>query len=232
MNEKIQPENAVPEAEYFATPFCEVALAIDVRDYDVIRESGIFEHPGKPREFVRKTPDNLYIIFYWDFVEWQGYTVDKLMHILEGIRHSFCKISEDGDIYSTYEISDEWGTDEEFCELLSISSEIFIWDEEDSLEHQMHADDKPIAQLASISDSELQRYLELEREGSISTRSVFFNEVLSDTDDEFAELISDYRAQDAKGKAVIDSVLLRVCGWTLPTLLKMAETPEVEGGAA
>ena len=74
-----------------------------------------------------------------------------------------------------------------------------------------------------ISDEELERVEKMEEEGTVSIKKEFFNSVMDDTDDEFLHLLSDYRRADAKTRSAIDATLVRVCGWSLPTLCKMAE---------
>ena len=74
-----------------------------------------------------------------------------------------------------------------------------------------------------ITDKELEKYGEMEEEEIISVKTEFFNAVLDDGDDEFRNLIYDYRHADASVRSAIDATLVRVCGWSLPTLCRMAE---------
>ena len=86
-----------------------------------------------------------------------------------------------------------------------------------------------------ISDEELEKLEEKEANEEISARGAFYNAVLDDTDTEFVNLISDYRAADKNVRSVIDATLVRLCGWSLPSLLRMASeaaAAEEEGGAA
>lgn len=258
-----------------------IAIAIDARDVDVII-SDISKVGYKPAEIQEKTPDNLYIIYYWDLVPWEGDAVGSIMKKLQGIRHAFCEIDpETCEIRKDILVSDSWGVDEEFYEILDISSEIRIWgdkpadkaagsvkmaanivwccdDESDaeSLPKQTilpnGIDEEDVADYLSdtygflvtsycvaeppfdlelavpwakydISDKALEEIEQQEEEERISLKSVFFNEMLSDTDDEFLNIIRDYRSMDASARSVADALLVRLCGWSLPSLCKMAQ---------
>ena len=54
-------------------------------------------------------------------------------------------------------------------------------------------------------------------------REVFLETITSDEDNEFPELLREYKALNASGRSVIDSVFVRMCGWSVPTLIRMAE---------
>ena len=276
-----------------------IALAINAGDVDVIAEdikriaAANRWFSQKPVKLTEETPDERYIIFYWDYVLWEGDAVTSLLKKLEGIRHALCQITEDGEVWKDISISDGRGVDEEFSELLDIKSDIHVWGDKpietalpprklltdivwcvdaediDALKHlptqvmlPRNVDEEDAAKYLSdtygflvesfavseapfdenltvpwakfdITDEELEDFAEKEANEDISTRRVFYNSVLDDQDTEFDNLISDYRAADKNVRSVIDATLVRVCGWSLPTLLRMAsEEAEKEGGAA
>ena len=276
-----------------------IALAINAGDVDVIAEdikriaAANRWFSQKPVKLTEETPDERYIIFYWDYVLWEGDAVTSLLKKLEGIRHALCQITEDGEVWKDISISDGRGVDEEFSELLDIKSDIHVWgdkpietalpprklltdivwcvdaedidalkclptqvmlprnvDEEDAAKYlsdtygflveaftvsEAPFDENLTVPWAKfdITDEELEDFAEKEANEDISTRRVFYNSVLDDQDTEFDNLISDYRAADKNVRSVIDATLVRVCGWSLPTLLRMAsEEAEKEGGAA
>lgn len=74
-----------------------------------------------------------------------------------------------------------------------------------------------------IEDEELEKYYDEEAVGEISLKSTFNREIVSDCDDDCLELIDDYRNASPEIRSVIDMTLIRLCGWSLPSLLKIAD---------
>lgn len=276
--------------------YYEVSLAIDARDYDVVI-GDIQQIRPTPKEFMERTPDNDYSIFYWSYVLWEGVAVISLLRKLEGLRHALYTISEDDEVFKDVETNDSWGTDEQFYELLDVSAKLRIWGDDCTLEEKQpslrrafaiewagdsededlsflpkavlipeNIPDADVADYLSdrygflvlsysieeaedlpfdlslpfpwakfdISDEELERFEEMETLAEDSPTRKAFHEVFEeDADEQFANLISDYRAADKNIRSVIDATLVRLCGWSLPSLLRMAfEEAEEKGGAA
>ena len=113
----------------------EVALAVDARDVDVIAKE-IASIGEKPREFFDETPDGTYIIYYWNFICWEGDAVEALLKKLESMRHALYTISEDDEIWKDVAVSDSWGTDEQFYEMLEVSAKVKMFGETKSLEQK------------------------------------------------------------------------------------------------
>lgn len=106
-----------------------VALAVWSETY--LNDRSLAEMIGNLKPDTRKTvntPDELYLVFYWDMVPWYGDDVDALCHKLECVRHCLITISEEGDIFKNVETCDKDGCDEEFEEILSWDANIFVWD--------------------------------------------------------------------------------------------------------
>ena len=74
-----------------------------------------------------------------------------------------------------------------------------------------------------ISDEKLEKILEMESDEKISVRETFFKAFVSDEEDEFIRLIEDYQHADSTTRSIIDATLVRICGWSLPSLCEMAE---------
>ena len=108
--------------------YYDVALAIDARDYDIVIRD-IRKITPTPMELFTSTPDNDYIIFFWEYVLWEGADVNSLLHTIETLRHALYSISEDHEVWKDVEVSDSWGTDEQFYELLDVSAKLKLWDD-------------------------------------------------------------------------------------------------------
>lgn len=108
--------------------YYDVALAIDARDYDIVIRD-IRKITPTPKELFTSTPDNDYIIFFWEYVLWEGADVNSLLHKIETLRHALYSISEDHEVWKDVEVSDSWGIDEQFYELLDVSAKLKLWDD-------------------------------------------------------------------------------------------------------
>ena len=81
------------------------------------------------------TPDEEYVILYWDYKMCEDPLMDELLKDIESIRHSIITIREDGEFFRDVECSDARGSDEEFEEILGWRAHICVWNEiEDVLE--------------------------------------------------------------------------------------------------
>lgn len=116
----------------------EVALAINSRDSEVITNE-IKALDNQPMEFFDETPDETYLIYYWSFVPWEGEAVEALLKKLEGIRHALYTISEEDEVWKDVEISDAWGTDEQFREVLEVEAKIKMFGDRKTLEQKAAA---------------------------------------------------------------------------------------------
>ena len=76
-----------------------------------------------------ETPDETYLVFYWEFL--QDGTEDHIqfLHEVEYIRHAIIGIREDGEIIQDTMDYDSWGTDEEFNDILGWKGEIVMWND-------------------------------------------------------------------------------------------------------
>ena len=59
---------------------------------------------------------------------------------------------------------------------------------------------------------------------------VILRELANDTDSMNDQLVEDHEQSDTAKKGVINRVLVLVCGWSLPTLIKMARDPDYKNG--
>jgi len=57
----------------------------------------------------------------------------------------------------------------------------------------------------------------------MSLIEVIQNELFTDDCDNSEMLEARYNKANEKGKELIDNVLMDICGWTLPTLIKMSK---------
>lgn len=108
-----------------------VALAIDGADYEFLKDEVDAINDLTAIDIKRSvtTPDNTYVCVYWDCICWDNKQVRPLLAKLETIRHALITISEEGELWSDIETCDERGTDEEFCQILSWTSDICFWEE-------------------------------------------------------------------------------------------------------
>lgn len=125
--------------------YYEVALAIDARDVDVLIKD--INKIGGYKEYLEETPDDTYVIYHWDYIQWDSDDVESLLRKLESMRHALVTISEDFEIWRDIETSDQWGTDEQFYELLDITAKIKIWGDSETLEDKHES---PIRQVYNI----------------------------------------------------------------------------------
>ena len=110
-----------------------VALAIDLEFWPKV-EPFLRDIPEGYEVYDRETPDNTYRCVYWDDVSWNMPYTRPLLTCLEGIRHSLITINtDDGRIESDVLTEDDWGSDEEFYEVLSWSADISFWEAGQSL---------------------------------------------------------------------------------------------------
>lgn len=205
--------------------FYEVALAIDARDAELVL-GDIERITPRAREFRDETPDNTYLIYHWNWIEWQGEAVEALLKKLESIRHSLYTISEEDEVYKENVTEDAWGCDEQFYEMLDIKANIRMWDDTVVLGEKALPFDFSLAvpwAKFPIEESRLAECEALEESEEISTGEIFAEEFNSDCDRDFPGLIRDYRNLDALGRSVVDATLVRICGWSLPTLCRMSE---------
>ena len=111
--------------------YYKVALAIDAVDKDFISrelEAVKAKHPAR-LEKTYSTPDNEYIVTYWDDIQWDTLLFIPLQNKLKTIRHSLFTISEDGEFWADVKDEDSRGCDEEFDEILSWRAYICLCDE-------------------------------------------------------------------------------------------------------
>lgn len=106
--------------------YSKVAVAVDRDDYDFIRNE-VDNIWNQALCASMETPDNTYIVTYWEWVEWYGKAVDDLNDKLSSIRHATILISEDGRVETDIAESDDRGIDEEFSEILSWTADICFW---------------------------------------------------------------------------------------------------------
>lgn len=99
------------------------ALGIDARDVDLII-GNIEKITPQPTELLECTPDNDYVIYYWEDIFWEGPEVEELLKKLGKIRHALYTVSEEGEVTRDIKTMDFWGEDEEFCELLGSSTDL------------------------------------------------------------------------------------------------------------
>lgn len=105
-----------------------VALGIDGFNYEEIKKD---IHALEPdRTDVVNTPDNTYLLFYWECIGLEEEKSKRLFAKINEIRHSFIFISDEGEVTVDNRISDQYGCDEEFDELLSWKGDICIWGDE------------------------------------------------------------------------------------------------------
>ena len=107
-----------------------VALVIDMDHWQKV-EPFLEDIRAGYEVYDQETPDNTYRCIYWDEIVWNiAPEISALLNCLEDIRHSLITINkDDGRIEHDVLTSDEWGTDEEFYEVLTWSADICFWDE-------------------------------------------------------------------------------------------------------
>ena len=79
-----------------------------------------------------------------------------------------------------------------------------------------------------IKDEDLERYYDEEATMEISLKDTLINQTETDEDDDMLELIDEYRNASPGIRSVIDMTLVHICGWSLPSLLRIAEGDDVE----
>ena len=131
------------------------ALGIDGIDYPKIKKDIQTLKPDKIRTV--NTPDNTYLLFYWDYVDWSGEKVDALMEHVDNIRHSFIRISEEGEVVQDNKVLDNNGCDEEFWELLAPHGEICVWGDESDVLGLSVQESRLLAILQDIIGEEVSR---------------------------------------------------------------------------
>lgn len=113
----------------------DIAVALWKPDYEKIKEK--YAELVKQASAIHKeeTPDETYIILYWQ--QWDAQPgkdskMDTFFEEIRDIRHSILTIAEDGNILKDVETCDSNGCDEEFEEILNWKADICIWGEESS----------------------------------------------------------------------------------------------------
>ena len=109
------------------------ALAIDAMAREELQELGLFtlfqDREKKGRFRKTETPDDAYYCYYWecesiDPVEWED-----VCDWLKKRRHAMITVTEEGDLIKDVSVSDEFGCDEEFYEILGWKTELTLWQE-------------------------------------------------------------------------------------------------------
>ena len=73
------------------------------------------------------TPDETYIVLYWDDIPVGTEEVNEFLKFVQNIRHSVLMIREDGNIIKDVQTDDDRGCDGEFEEILNWTAHITVW---------------------------------------------------------------------------------------------------------
>ena len=110
--------------------FCEkLAVGLWSEDYKEGQEIFAALHAlDKPEVKKVETPDEVYYVFYWMWIDWDGEEMKEFLACLSRIRHSMIAVFENGTLLNDSKVDDAYGCDEEFSELLTPEINIRIFD--------------------------------------------------------------------------------------------------------
>lgn len=106
--------------------FKEIALALDSeylpQDFtntfeNILSEASVWED---------ETPDCTYIIWVWKdiYVDWDELKI--MFDEIGQVRHSYCWVDDEEDVFKDVKCSDRYGIDEEFENILAIEARIVL----------------------------------------------------------------------------------------------------------
>ena len=82
----------------------------------------------KPEMKKIETPDEVYNVFSWSWIDYDTPKMKEFLDCLSKIRHSMVIVFEDGSLFTDNKTDDDYGCDEEFYELLTPKISIQIFD--------------------------------------------------------------------------------------------------------
>lgn len=106
-----------------------MAVVLDKQDYTNIAEKHIVLFAKADKSKLIVTPDNEYVVVYWEFPNVDDILIRNLTEDLKSIRHSYIEITED-DVLTDVETCDDRGCDEEFYDLIGWKADICIGQDE------------------------------------------------------------------------------------------------------
>ena len=106
--------------------------AQELHELDAGIHALLLDREQNKRVKIVDTPDDKYVIYFWDFESIDTTTYVKILEFLEHRRHAIVEIKEDG-VWTDIEDTDEYGTDEEFNEILGWRADIVLWNDPDDV---------------------------------------------------------------------------------------------------